>query len=273
MENGWNIKVMAGYSAMNNANISLNVDYNQTEAETFSSFTQEQLIYSRGAPPPADGDHLHWAENTFDEPNVLGLTMERLDTLYLEEYVSAAVVTNLGKALDGYCATLVAEGVLPDCNLPPPDPPAPRPRIWSHWSNFGEGSDYSAQECPEGQYVEKIRWSYQGHTYGMVDFKMKCSGEILWKSPAIGNPDGKWDPIMDCGDAGFKQLTGREDNTWAGIVNAEAKCVDGTTTLHSNDDYRGESNRDLVCNQGQMVGMQVRQKTHHGITNFRILCA
>ena len=31
--------------------------------------------------------------------------------------------------------------------------------------------------------------------------------------------------------------------------------------------------RDLVCTWGRLVGMQVRKKTHHGITNFRILCA
>jgi len=273
VQNGWNIGIMAGMSAMFSANMSLDINYNETERETFDRHTKEQLLYSRGAPPPSDGSALTWADNTFDEPNVLSITLERIDTLYLEEYVSSAVVTNLGKALDEYCDALVSEGVLKDCNLPPPDPPAPKPRIWSHWSNFGEGTDYKAQECPEYQYVEKIRWKYQGHTYGMIDFKMKCSGEIFWRLPAVGNHDGAWDPIMDCKEEGFKQLTGREDDTWAGIVNVEGKCVGSTVTMNSNDDYRGEYNRDLVCNQGQMVGMQVRQKTHHGLTNFRILCA
>ena len=77
--------------------------------------------------------------------NNLSFTLDRLDNLYLLEYVSAGVVANLGKALDEFCATLVAEGELEDCNLPPPDPPIPKPRIWSHWSNFGEGTDYRAQ--------------------------------------------------------------------------------------------------------------------------------
>ena len=27
---------------------------------------------------------------------------------------------------------------------------------------------------------------------------MKCHGEWFWRQPAIGNPDGAWDPIMDC---------------------------------------------------------------------------
>jgi len=273
VENGWNIKSMASMSAMFSANMSLNVDYNETERETFGRYTKEQLLYSRGAPPPSDGNPLTWADNTFTEPNVLSITLERLDALYLEEYVSSAVVTNLGKALDEYCEALVAEGALKDCKLPPPDPPQPRPRIWSHWSNFGEGTDYKALECPEFEYVEKIKWKYQGNTYGMIDVMIKCSGQILWKPPAIGNPNGAWDPLMNCKEEGFKQLTGREDSSWAGIVNVEGKCVGSTVTMNSNDDYRGEYNRDLVCNQGQMVGIQVRQKTHHGLTNFRILCA
>ena len=36
VENGWNIGIMAGYSAMANANMSAN--YNETEAETFSRY-------------------------------------------------------------------------------------------------------------------------------------------------------------------------------------------------------------------------------------------
>ena len=86
-----------------------------------------------------------WANTAFDEPNVISLTLERLDSLYLEEYVSSDVVKNLGKALDEYCPALVAEGVLPNCDPPTPDPPLPNPRIWSHWSNFGEGDDHRAQ--------------------------------------------------------------------------------------------------------------------------------
>ena len=58
--------------------------------------------------------------------------------------------------------------------------------------------EQTAQECPEFSYVEQIRWKYQGNTYGIIDFKMKCHGELFWRQPAIGNPDGAWDPIMDC---------------------------------------------------------------------------
>ena len=214
VEQGWNIGIMAGMSAGFSGNINMGIDYNETERETFDRYTSEQLLYSRGAPPPQDGEPLTWASSTFENPNVLSFMLDRLDNLYLLEYVSAGVVANLAKALDEFCATLVAEGELEDCNLPPPDPPIPKPRVWSHWSNFGEGTDYRAQvvtitftriismmniqECPEYSYVEKIRWKYNGHTNGINDFKMKCHGDLFWKQPAIGDPDGEWYPIMDC---------------------------------------------------------------------------
>ena len=205
-ENGWNIGLMAGMSAGFTAGFNMSLSYNETERETFDRYTKEQLVYSRGAPPPQDGNALTWASNTFDEPNVLGLTLDRLDNLYLLDYVTSGVVKNLGKALDELCATLVAEGELPNCDPPKPDPPIPKPRIWSHWSNFQDGADYRAQECPEFSFVEKIRWKYQGHTYGLIDFKMKCHGEWFWRQPAIGNPDGAWDPIMDCGVCTLKEI-------------------------------------------------------------------
>lgn len=55
-----------------------------------------------------------------------------------------------------------------------------------------------SQECPEFQFVEMIDWKYQGNTYGLIDVQIKCSGKILWESPAVGNHDGAWDPVMDC---------------------------------------------------------------------------
>ena len=129
------------------------------------------------------------------------------------------------------------------------------------------------KECPEGQFVEKMDWKYQGSTYGLMDFKMKCSGEDEWRDPAIGNDNGEWDGIMDC-DSGFRLVTGREEY-WAGIVNVRVKCVGMETQMLSNDDMRGNWNLDLEGrNDGQqIVGVQVRKETHHGIVNFRILWA
>ena len=107
-----------------------------------------------------------------------------------------------------------------------------------------------------------------------MDFKLKCSGEFFWRLPAIGNSNGVWDHEMNCKETGFKLTTGREDD-WPGIVNVRANCLGVETEITSNDDLRGEYNRDMECRLPgqQIVGVQVRKETHHGITNFRVLCA
>ena len=129
------------------------------------------------------------------------------------------------------------------------------------------------QECAEGQYVEKMQWRYQGQTYGLMDFRLKCS-DSSWSDPVIGNNDGIWDPEMDCSETGFRIVTGREDG-WPGIVNVRAFCLNTETEITSNNDMRGEYNPDLECRLTgqQAVGVQVNKETHHGINNFRILCA
>ena len=87
VSNGVDINLAAGFSAIANINASLN--YNNTETETFKRFSKEQLIYSRGAVPPADGKPLTWAQSSIEEPNVLSITLEPLDSLPIDEYVSA----------------------------------------------------------------------------------------------------------------------------------------------------------------------------------------
>ena len=47
---GINVELYAGFSAIGSIHPSF--EYNQTESETFRKYTQEQLIYSRGAAPP-----------------------------------------------------------------------------------------------------------------------------------------------------------------------------------------------------------------------------
>ena len=120
-----------------------------------------------------------------------------------------------------------------------------------------------------------MQWKYQGATYGLMDFRMKCSGEdSAWTDPVIGNDNGAWDEVMDCSGSGFRLTTGREE-FWAGIVNVRAKCVGMETEMTSNEDLRGNYNPDLECwlFGQQVVGIQIKKETHHGITNFRILCA
>ena len=272
VSNSFDISLWASVSAMASANLSFN--YNKTEVETFQRYTKERLVYSRGALPPADGEISTWEQNTFDEPNVLTITVEPLDTLPIQEYVSASVISNLEKALNEYCPSLVEEGIITSCEEPGPDPSHPKPRVWSHWSNRRDGLDFPIQECAEGQYVEKIQWKYESQIYGLSDFRLKCSGERFWRLPVIGGNHGKWTNIMDCSENGFRLATGREES-WAGLVNVRAFCLKTETEINSNDDLRGKYNRDLECRLPgqQIVGLQVRKKTHHGLTNFRVLCA
>ena len=64
VSNGVDINLAAGFSAIANINASLNI--NNTETETFKRFSKEQLIYSRGAVPPADGKPLTWAQSSIE---------------------------------------------------------------------------------------------------------------------------------------------------------------------------------------------------------------
>ena len=146
LENGWDITLGATASAIAAmASFNATLGYNKTEAESFMRAATDQKTYSRGNPPPEDGQALTWAQLTIDNPNVLTIKLEALDTLPLEEYVSAKVIDNLGKALEEYCPKLLEDGAIESCDAPPPDPPAPKPRTWTHWSNFQTGSDYKVQ--------------------------------------------------------------------------------------------------------------------------------
>ena len=58
---------------------------------------------------------------------------------------------------------------------------------------------------------------------------------------------------MNCQETGFQLTTGREDD-WPGIVNVCAKCLGVETEITSNDDLRGEYNRDMEC---RLLGQQI----------------
>ena len=143
VSNGVDIKFEASVSAMFNVNFTVNQTNDETE--TFRRETEERFTYSRGALPPVDGKTLTWAQTSIDHPNVLSITLERLDTLPIDEFVSAAVISNLRLALDEYCPALVEEGALKSCKKPPPDLPPSKPRLWSRWSNDRGGDDYPVQ--------------------------------------------------------------------------------------------------------------------------------
>ena len=223
-------------------------------------------------------------QKTIEEPNTLNLDLVPIYNLIgLRQYVSSTVLDNLKQALDGYCPTLLSEGKIESCEAPPPDPPLPKPRVWSHWSNdndgySGHGKEYPVEECPEGEFLSGMQWKEQDH-YGILDVKIACSGNNEWREPIVGRYDhnhhGEWNKPMICGDKGFRQITGREQSHLSyGIVNVQAFCLNTETEMTSNDNMGGEYNKDLYCrNGGQVVGIQVMKQTNHGIINFKVLCA
>ena len=101
--------------------------------------------------------------------------------------------------LDGYCPSLLSEGKIKSCEAPPPDPPIPKPRVWSYWSNnnngynHGYGIEFPVEECPEGEFVSGMQWKEWNH-YGIVDAKIACSGNNKWREPIVGDYDhnGAW---------------------------------------------------------------------------------
>ena len=47
VEKGWDIDLRAEMSAMFSANMTANVNYNETEREEFDHYTAEQMMYSK----------------------------------------------------------------------------------------------------------------------------------------------------------------------------------------------------------------------------------
>ena len=97
--------------------------------DTFKSYTQEQLISSQGAAPPQDGKPLTWKQDTFEDPDILKITLRPLITLpVVEEHLNPSQLSNLKIALRDYCGNLMLEGNLTSCNLSNADPELPSPR-------------------------------------------------------------------------------------------------------------------------------------------------
>ena len=87
------------------------------------------MISSQGAAPPQDGKPLTWKQDTFEDPDILKITLKPLITLpAVEEHLPASQFSNLKIALRDYCESLNLEGNLTSCNLPSADPELPSPR-------------------------------------------------------------------------------------------------------------------------------------------------
>ena len=90
---------------------------------------------------------------------------------------------------------------------------------------------------------------------------------------------GNWNSVMDCTENGFKQINAREHHTiTTDIVNVKALCHNSFIDKESNTDTRGEYGRDLICPNGEMTGIIVKQDTFgiwnfNKFINFKIQCA
>ena len=97
--------------------------------DTFKSYTQEQLISSQGAAPPQDGKPFTWKQDTFEDPNILKITLRPMITLpIVVEHLSPSKFSNLKVALRDYCGNLMKEGNLTSCDLQNADPELPTAR-------------------------------------------------------------------------------------------------------------------------------------------------
>ena len=129
--------------------------------------------------------------------------------LPIQTVVSATVISNLERFLEGYCAKLLAQGKLSSCTPPGEkilikcttrrfcsdhfypsigdDPPLPEIRSWTEWSNDHSAHwsvEYPAQQCPQGHYITDFSWLQYEH--GFKDVKIKCSG-MDWYKPPVGS--------------------------------------------------------------------------------------
>ena len=140
---GIDISITAGYSGLASINASLINDKNITK--TFQKLTTQQNIYTRGAVPPKDGNPLSWSDQTKNEPSMLSISLQPIYSLPIDQYVKKSVKVNLKKAFKQYCLSLKGEGEISSCTGPTPDPPVPKPRTKSRWSNHNGGDDFPLQ--------------------------------------------------------------------------------------------------------------------------------
>ena len=87
------------------------------------------MISSQGAAPPQDGEPLTWKQDTFEDPDILKITLRPLIALpAVENHLTPSKFSNLKIALRDYCGNLMHEGYLTSCNLPNSDIPLPTTR-------------------------------------------------------------------------------------------------------------------------------------------------
>ena len=99
------------------------------------------MIYSQGPAPPQDGKPLTWKQDTFEDPDILKITLRPLISLpAVEKYLNPSQFSNLKIALRDYCGNLMLDGNLSSCNLQNADPELPTPRYLD--SGLNKSSTY-----------------------------------------------------------------------------------------------------------------------------------
>ena len=107
---------------------SLSTKKDSEKAATFKSLSKSQKIYSRGKPPPKNGNDNAWMNSVITSPEPLTIYLESLDSLSpLKNYLKKKpeVMSNIKKAIQDYCEELHHEGAVSSCKPLGPDPPFP----------------------------------------------------------------------------------------------------------------------------------------------------
>jgi hypothetical protein len=139
LSEGIDIKAAASFAgAQMTAKVDHQTSHSKKMAETFSSVSSEQRIYSVGAKPPEDSKANTWIQSTVTNPMPIRLELRQIDTLigltsfgnqvnHSSLKAALNVTDNVKKALSNYCSYLKKKGKLSDCVAPGPDPPFPKP--------------------------------------------------------------------------------------------------------------------------------------------------
>ena len=86
-----------------------------------------------------------------------------------------------------------------------------------------------------------------------------------------GNNKGSANAAKLC-KSGFSVIQGMEQSKY-GIINSRMTCRGDNQHTDSNANYDGSWNEQLICSDGFVTGMAVREQGGFGIINFKILCS
>ena len=122
--------------------------------------------------------------------------------------------------------------------------------------------------CPNEKRVSKLTW-FEQNTFGLVDVQMDCGNGYSHRF--TGNNGGSANVAKVC-ESGFSVIQGMEQIGY-GIINSRMTCRGDNQHTDSNANVSGSWNGQLICSDGFVIGMAVREEVGFGIMNFKILCS